>query len=336
MRVAARRLSAPVLAIHGGAGRHHGPGTDAEAGLRAALDAGWAVLEAGGPAFDAAIAAVASMEDSGVFNAGRGAVPTTAGTVETDAAVMGILPDGREVSGAACAVTWPANPVHLAREIAVAGEALLLAGAGGDELASGCGLVRREPAAGMGGGGGGDGGGGGGSGVGGVGGGGVGVSQMGTVGAVALDRGGALAAATSTGGRAGQRPGRVGDTPIIGAGTWADQGRVAVSATGEGEAFVRAGFAHRVDWAVGAGVGRVGLGRREGLGREGLERLQEAAVSALEAVGRWGGRGGAVVLGAGGDMVALYDTEAMAWGWRSPEEVVAEVVGRGEGPAWGK
>ena len=321
MRVEARRLSAPVLAIHGGAGRHHGSGADTEAGLRAALDAGWAVLEAGGPALDAAIAAVASMEDSGVFNAGRGAVPTTAGTVETDAAVMGVLPDGREVSGAACAVTWPANPVHLAREIAMAGDALLVAGAGGDELASAYGLARREPAAG------------------GVGGGGGGVSQMGTVGAVALDRAGALAAATSTGGRAGQRPGRVGDTPIIGAGTWADQGRVAVSATGEGEAFVRAGFAHRVDWAAGAGVGRGQLEEPEGRDRlerpdrlEGpdrLDRLQEAAVSALQAVARWGGRGGAVVLGAGGDMVALYDTEAMAWGWRSPEEVVAEVVRRG-------
>ncbi|MHB8506766.1 MAG: isoaspartyl peptidase/L-asparaginase [Acidimicrobiales bacterium] len=321
VRLAARRLSTPVLAIHGGAGRLDGRGTEAEAGLRAALDAGWAVLDAGGPALDAAVAAVASMEDSGVFNAGRGAVPTTAGAVETDAAVMGVLAGGREVSGAACAVTWPANPVLLAREIAVAGGALLLAGPGGDAFASAAGLRRRDPSPSGGGGGGGggfgDGGGeGGGRGEGGGGGGGGGgrapVSTMGTVGAVALDRAGALAAATSTGGRAGQPPGRVGDTPILGAGTWADQGRVAVSATGEGEAFVRAGFAHRVDWAVGAGVA-----------------VEEAAVGALGCVGRWGGRGGAVVLGAGGELVALYDTEAMAWGWRSGEETVAEVARRG-------
>lgn len=293
VRLVARRLSPPLLAVHGGAGRGHGPAEQVAEGLRAALDAGWAVLAAGGGALDAAVAAVVAMEDSGVFNAGRGAVPTTAGGVETDAAVMGVLPGGREVSGAACAMTWPANPVLAARAVAEAGDALLLAGDGADGFARDAGLAERDPAT-L------------------TGGGTAPISTMGTVGAVALDAGGALAAATSTGGRRGQPPGRVGDTPIIGAGTWADQGRVAVSATGEGEAFVRAGFAHRVDQAVGAGTA-----------------LADAARDALDAVARWGGSGGAVLLGAGGELVALYDTEAMAQGWRSAEETVAELSLRG-------
>jgi beta-aspartyl-peptidase (threonine type) len=291
-RVALRR---PALAIHGGAGRRPG-GDDLEEaeveGMRAALAAGWAVLDAGGPALDAAVAAVASMEASGVFNAGRGAVPTTAGTVETDAAVMGVAgEDAVEVSGAGCAMTWPEHPVHLARAVALAGETLLLAGPGADAFAERAGLSRRDRAL-L------------------TGGGAAPVSDMGTVGAVALDAGGRLAAATSTGGRRGQPPGRVGDAPVIGAGTWARQGRVAVSATGDGEAFVRCGFAHLLDLRMGAGAG-----------------VEEAATEALVETARWGGTGGAVVLAADGTLVALHDTAAMARGWRHADGEVAEVAG---------
>jgi len=289
VRLLTRRLSPPVLAVHGGAGAGHGPSEVVADGLLSALEAGWAVLTAGGGALEAAVAAVAAMEDSGTFNAGRGAVPTTAGSVETDAALMGALPDGREVSGGVCAVTWPANPVLAARAVALAGDALLLAGDGADRFAASAGLDRRDPAtltAGAGPG--------------------SPVSSAGTVGAVALDGAGALAAATSTGGRSGQPPGRVGDSPIIGAGTWAEQGRVAISATGEGEAFVRAGFAHRVDLDLVAGT-----------------PLAQATSTALRAVTRWGGSGGAILLGADGELVVAYDTPAMARGWRSVEETVA-------------
>jgi len=302
VRLQCVRLGAPALAIHGGAGsRRTAAGDELETreveALTAAVDAGWAVLEAGGPALDASIAAVASMESSGVFNAGRGAVPTTAGTVETDAAVMGVAPgeDGtlREVSGAACALSYPEHPIHLAREIALRGQALLLAGSGADAFAAAAGLPERDAAA-L------------------TGGGAAPVSDMGTVGAVALDADGRLAAATSTGGRRGQPPGRVGDTPVIGAGTWASQGRVAISATGDGEAFVRAGFAHLVDWRLSQGVSADG-----------------AASDALMDVARWGGTGGAVVLTADGTLVALHDTAAMAQAWRGADGPCrAEVVGR--------
>jgi len=289
-------LDAPALAIHGGAGRAPArPDSALEqaevAGLRGALDAGWAVLDDGGSALEAAVAAVASMEASGTFNAGRGAVPTTAGDVETDAAVMG-LAEGVEVSGAACAMTWPDHPILVARAVALAGDALLLAGPGADAFARAHGLAQRDPAR--------------------LTGGGVApVSDMGTVGAVALDRDGHLAAATSTGGRRGQPPGRVGDAPVIGAGTWAEQGRVAVSATGDGEAFIRAGFAHRIDLAVAGG-----------------RRLDQAAADALAAAARWKGTGGAIVLGAEGRLVVLHDTESMARGWRDRSVTHAEVAGR--------
>jgi beta-aspartyl-peptidase (threonine type) len=293
-------LGLPAIAIHGGAGtRSRGADATSDAteveGLRQSLQAGWAVLDDGGSALDAVAAAVVSMEDSGVFNAGRGGVPTSAGMVETDAAVMGLAPDGpgnwREVSGAACAMTWAANPVLVARAVADVGDAILLAGTGADRFAEAAGLRRRDEA-GL------------------THGGTAPVSQMGTVGAVAVDRDGHLAAATSTGGRKGQPPGRVGDSPVIGAGTWAAEGGVAVSATGDGEAFIRAGFAHRIDAAARAGTD-----------------LERAAREALLEAERWRGVGGAIVLSPTGDLVVLYDTPSMARGWRSTGATVAELIG---------
>jgi L-asparaginase / beta-aspartyl-peptidase len=281
------------------------------AGLQASLAAGWAVLDAGGSALDATVAAVVSMEDSGIFNAGRGAVPTTAGQVETDAGVMGLSPDGdgwREVAGAACAMLYPANPIRAALAVAEGADALLLAGPGADAFAAQAGLAARDdsllthggvaPISQMGT---------------------VGApsqmgtvgapsqlgtvgapSQMGTVGAVALDAAGHLGAATSTGGRGGQPPGRVGDSPVIGAGTWAAGGGVAVSGTGDGEAFIQAGFAHRIDAVVRAGG-----------------TLKDAGRDAMAAVERWRGVGGAVVVDEAGRLLVMCDTPAMAMGWRS-------------------
>ena len=203
-----------------------------------------------------------------------------------------ILIDGvwREVAGAACAMTWPANPVQVAEAVALRGDALLLAGAGADGFAAESGLTRRDErllTRGSN----------------------VSISKMGTVGAVAVDGDGRLAAATSTGGREGQAPGRVGDTPIIGAGTWAAAGGVAVSATGDGEAFVKAGFAHLIDYSVRRGT-----------------PSEQAATDALALVERWQGTGGAIVLSPSGELVVICDTQAMARGWGCAGGAFAEIL----------
>ena len=185
------------------------------------------------------------MEASGSFNCGRGAVATSQGTVETDAAVMDGM-SGR--FGAICAASWPESPVRAARAVlALGGPAegpVLLAGTGADRFCESAGLAPRVPSSLCG------------EGV-------MPISRRGTVGAVAVDRDGHLATATSTGGRLGKLPGRVGDSPIPGAGTWADDRSLALSATGEGESFLVAGFAHRVDWCVtqGAPLGQALAGR---------------------------------------------------------------------------
>jgi beta-aspartyl-peptidase (threonine type) len=291
-------LPGPVVAVHGGAGtfrvlREGGAQAKAalEAGLEVALGSGWAVLSAGGAALEAAVEAVAAMEDSGLFNAGRGSVPTTAGTVETDAAVM----DGATGrAGGVCALTWPANPVRAALAVTrLSGDPvpLLLAGAGGDQLAKAQGLAPMPARTG------------GaeastastrGTGAGGR------IAGSGTVGAVAIDAAGHLAAATSTGGLAGQRPGRVGDSAIPGAGTWADDATAAISATGTGEAIVLAGLAHLVDRSL----------------RDGAS-LDVAVARALGAVLQRGGTGGAIALSARSEVAFAFSTPAMARGWRA-------------------
>jgi isoaspartyl peptidase/L-asparaginase-like protein (Ntn-hydrolase superfamily) len=311
-------LAGAGLLIHGGAGtferlQHEGARgrleirSRLEDGLRAALTAGWEVLEGGGTALLATVEAVVSLEDSGLFNAGRGSSPTTGGRTETDASIM----DGATgAAGAVCAATWPANPVKAALAVAnlahtdpapegAGWQPLLLAADGADELARAAGLAPMPspgttgPAATDG-----------------------ARSQEhardlhshGTVGAVAVDQTGHVAAATSTGGRPDQRPGRVGDSPIIGAGTWADDTTAAVSATGAGEAFILAGFAHRVDWAM----------------RSGLD-LDRAVANALAAVTSYRGFGGAIALTASGRFTAVFDTPAMARGWRSGAGAVVRV-----------
>ncbi len=255
-----------------------------------ALAVGWAIISTGGSALLAAVEAVASMEDSGVFNAGRGAVPTTEGTVETDAAVM----DGATgTAGAVCAATWPANPVRAALVVAgledARGGPVLLAGGGADGLARAAGLMPRRP----------------------------GppswdeTAPAGTVGAVVVDGAGHVAAATSTGGRPGQLPGRVGDSPILGAGTWADDATAAVSATGDGEAFILAGFAHRVDWKL-----------------RGQASLEESVGDGLQAVSRRGGLGGAIAVTAERTFVVMFDTAAMARGWRDATKARVRIGGK--------
>jgi isoaspartyl peptidase/L-asparaginase-like protein (Ntn-hydrolase superfamily) len=274
------------------------------------------VLAGGGSALEAVVATVASLEDGGRFNAGRGAVPTSAGTVEFDAGVM----DGTTGKvGAVCAATWPANPVRLAAKVAEVGGPpdgpVLLAGVGADAFAERYGLDRmtaamlaratgetEDTARGRG--------------ADGVPGpaGEAGTadsgtfSEAGTVGAVAVDAAGTVAAATSTGGRAGQLPGRVGDSPIPGAGVWADSSTAAVSATGAGEAFVVAGFGHRIHWEMQSG-----------------REVGAALRAALDAVASLGGDGGGIAVTPDGSFAVGFNSRAMARGWRDSTGQVTRV-----------
>ncbi|MGQ0776979.1 MAG: isoaspartyl peptidase/L-asparaginase family protein [Pseudonocardiales bacterium] len=239
------RATAPVLAVHGGAG-HIVPeefsaqrAAAARRGLRQSLAAGMAVLGAGGTALDAVVEAVTVLEDDEQFNAGRGAVLTSDGGVEHDAAVA----DGAtRRTGAVTCVSGIRNPVLAARAVLERTPHVLMSGAGAHALARREGIVfvpadwfvtarRQEQLAGV-----------------------LACGRAestgGTVGAVALDSQGHLAAATSTGGTTGQLAGRVGDTPLVGAGTWADDRSCAVSATGDGEALMLSVFAHEVDALV--------------------------------------------------------------------------------------
>ncbi|MCU0758937.1 MAG: isoaspartyl peptidase/L-asparaginase [Steroidobacteraceae bacterium] len=233
------------IAIHGGAGSMNAGqlgadgGAEYRAGLAEALDAGYAVLEAGGSSLDAVATAVRLLEDNPLFNAGRGAVLTHEGEAELDASIM----DGRHLrAGAVAGIRHIRNPIDLARRVMEASPHVMLFGSGAEEFAieQGFSLVpnswfqtplrreqldrvlsgRAQPRNEL--------------------------QGLGTVGAVAIDRNGNLAAATSTGGMTGKRWGRVGDSPIIGAGTYANNASCAVSATGHGEYFIRSVVAYDI------------------------------------------------------------------------------------------
>ena len=264
------------IAIHGGAGTLPRADMSAEAerryrsGLQEAIDAGFAVLQGGGRSMDAVTRAVVLLEDNPLFNAGKGAVFTLDGRNELDAAIM----DGSTLkAGAVCGVTRIRNPVTLARAVMEKSEHVMLAGTGAEEFAAAQGFsfvpqsyfhtperwqqlerIRRGDA-------------------------GLSaltISHIGTVGAVAVDAHGGLAAATSTGGMTGKRYQRIGDSPIIGAGTYADNRSCAVSATGHGEVFIRTVVAHDIcarmrfgGRSIGAAVREVVLGELPPLGGEG-------------------------------------------------------------------
>ncbi len=224
----------PSIIVHGGAGADPTDGVDElRDGVRAAAEAGWRILSDGGRALDAVEAAVRTLEDLPRFNAGRGSVLNTAGAVEMDASIM----DGDRLDcGAVAAVTGIANPVSLARRVLADGRHVLLVADGALAFARAVGLPECDPqtlitdrqrrrwaapqSA-------------------------EATAIKGTVGAVALDRHGTSAAATSTGGTHGKLPGRVGDSALIGCGTYADSSLGAVSATGDGEAIIRVVLARR-------------------------------------------------------------------------------------------
>ena len=280
------------LVIHGGAGiiEKARLSEELERSIRAALDhalsTGSALLASGGSAINAVEAAVGELEDDPHFNAGRGAVFTYDGRNELDAAIM----DGRDRSaGAVTGITETRHPVSLARAVKDHSPHVLLRGRGADQFSRDQGLEqvenswfateerRRQ------------------------------LDEMmamdgdhfdvdlkyGTVGAVALDVNGHIAAATSTGGLTGKRWGRIGDSPIIGAGTYADDGSAAVSATGSGEYFIRALAAYQV-------AERVKIGH---------ESLQHALDETLADIRSLGGTGG---------LIAVAPTGEMAWGFTTP------------------
>ena len=286
------------LVIHGGAGiMARDQMTPAqEAGYRAALaqalDTGGAVLAKGGSALDAVEAAVRRLEDDPLFNAGKGAVFTAEGRNELDAAIM----DGsNRKAGSVAGVTRTKNPVSLARAVMAHSPHVMLARDGADIFSVEQGLEQVDPAyfrteerwrqlqemkaaANKG----------------------AAIFdtnlKYGTVGAVARDQAGHLAAATSTGGLTGKRWGRIGDSPIIGAGTYADDRACAVSATGSGEYFIRAGVAHEI-------CARVRL-----LG-EGIQKAADTVVQGeLKAMG---GDGGVIVVGPDGTMGWSFNTPGM-------------------------
>lgn len=255
-------------------------------GLSAALAAGSAILGKQGSALDAVEAAVRVLEEDACFNAGRGSVLTAEGCIELDAAIM----DGRDRrAGAVAGLRTTRAPISLARRLLQDGPHVFLSGKGADEFARDAGLEqvpnswfevaerRRQ------------------------------LDELlasdgfddevkyGTVGAVAVDHQGHVAVATSTGGLTAKRWGRVGDSPLIGSGTYADDRSAAISATGSGEYFIRAVAAHQLSERV----------------RLGGQSLQEALDGTLEDIRSLGGKGGLIAVASNGDAAWGFTTPAM-------------------------
>ncbi len=288
-------MSEFVLAVHGGAGEPQ-PDVVAKDALAECLAAGRDLLARGGSALDAVERSVALLEASEPFNAGRGSVLTASGQVEMDAAIM----DGEtRAAGAVACVSRLAHPISAARLVMERSPHVLLVGQSAEQFAQEHGAALVDPRSlvtparraqleraqararenldpdELGG---------------------------GTVGAVARDAAGHLAAATSTGGRTNQLPGRVGDSGLIGAGTWADDATCAVSGTGHGELFMRCAFAHEVD----------ALQRHAGL------ELSVACERALARVLALGARGGCVAVDCRGKLALPFTTPGMYRGWIGP------------------
>ena len=282
-----------TLVIHGGAGviqrEWTSPETDAgvRAALNRALDTGTAILAGGGTALDAVEAAVRILEDDPNFNAGRGSALSIDGAAELDAAIM----DGsNRAAGSVAGVTTTRNPVTLARAVMEQSAHVLLGREGADAFSVAHNLdqagpdwfiipERRRQLDEL------------------IAGGGKFDVDMkyGTVGAVACDTRGHVAAATSTGGVTGKRWGRIGDSPLIGAGTYADDRACAVSCTGAGEFFIRLGVAHEI-------AARVRLAG---------EDVQTAVNAVMAEVVALGGTGGVIVAGADGTPAWHFTTPGM-------------------------
>ncbi len=295
-------MSRPALVIHGGCGvldpadLSEAGWAEARAALTTALRAGWAVLRSGGRALDAVQASVVALEDAPSFNAGHGAALNAEGEHELDASIM----DGASLAaGAVAAVRRIRNPVLAARAVLDSGTLALLVGAAADRFAGDHGLALVEPnyftternwaalttmqehaargtlaAARE-------------------------ADKHGTVGAVALDADGHLAAATSTGGYTRKPGGRVGDSPIIGAGTYARDGVCAVSGTGQGEFFIRHVLGHEI------------ASRMAYLG----ETLEQATAQLLVDLAPYHIGAGLIAVDAQGHVSLRFNTAGMFRGW---------------------
>ncbi len=281
------------MVIHGGAGTIERSTMTPEKekayrdGLEKALQAGYEVLERGGASLDAVEAAIHLLENNPLFNAGKGAVFTHEGTNELDASIM----DGKTLNaGAVSGLKHIRNPISLARLVMEKSPHVMLYGDGAEAFAKKMGVefvdqkyfytderwqalqkVKASPVP-MG-----------------------DKDRHGTVGAVALDKAGNLAAGTSTGGTTNKEFGRIGDSPIIGAGTYANNATCGVSCTGDGEYFIRAAVAHTVSALVAD---------------KGME-VQEAAETALENARKLGGTGGLIALDKKGNFALSFNTSGM-------------------------
>jgi beta-aspartyl-peptidase (threonine type) len=290
------------LVIHGGAGSeriaHGGPAHEAEAraGLEQALTVGSEIIARGGSAVDAVEGSARVLEEDGCFNAGRGSVLTEHGEVELDAAIM----EGRaRQAGAVSGIKTTRAPISLARRLMEQGPHVFLSGSAADRFAAAAGIEqvandffilperRRQLDEALAAGSAAD------------------PIKYGTIGAVAVDMNGNVAAATSTGGITAKRWGRVGDSPLIGAGTYADNRAAAISATGSGEFFIRAVAAHEV-------AARIRLGG---------ETLQQALDAVLADIASLGGKGGLIAVTPSGEAAWAFTTPAMYRG-------MADVSGR--------
>jgi beta-aspartyl-peptidase (threonine type) len=286
----------PMLVIHGGAGTITRGSMTPERekqyrdGLEQSLRTGHAVLARGGSSLDAVEAAIRVLEDNPLFNAGKGAVFTHDGRNELDASIM----DGKtRAAGSVAGVTIIRNPITAARAVMERSEHVMMVGKGAELFATKMGLeivdpsyfwtehrwkaLQRELTK---------------------------DDKKGTVGAVAVDKAGNLAAGTSTGGMTNKQYGRVGDAPIIGAGTIADNESVAVSATGHGEFFIR--------WTVASDIAALVKYR----GMTVAAAADEVINKKLKAVG---GEGGVIALDAKGNFATPFNSEGMYRGWIGPD-----------------
>lgn len=295
-------MPGPALILHGGAGARRDRDYDAEiAHMRQVVQAMAVRLADGAAALDVVVEAIVLLEDSGLYVAGRGASPNLAGEYELDASLM----DGAtRRAGAIAAFQGYRNPVRAARAVMEHSPHVLLAGSGASAFAgehgldpiddpdawftrAGQGEDNHPPGQGR-----------------------TSALSHGTVGCCVLDSAGRLAAGTSTGGVFGKLPGRVGDTPIPGAGVWATD-RVAVSCTGQGEYFIRTNAAAGVDWRVAAGAS-----------------LAEATAATISEIGTLGGDGGLVALDAQGHRADPFNSQGMKRAWLTPEgDVGVDVFG---------
>src|SRR5947207_1389586 len=301
-RISSMKENKIRLVVHGGAGTMERgkmtPERESEyrAGIENALRAGWEILKHGGSSLDATEAAVCTFEDDPLFNAGKGSVFSAAGINEMDAAIM----DGKTLkAGAVADVRHIKNPIGLARLVMEKSPHILLSGEGAENFAKEHGVeivdlkyfftqerwdalqkIKAAEKAGA-----------------------NGDKKFiitdqdlhGTVGAVALDRNGNLAAATSTGGKTNKLSGRIGDTPIIGGGTYANNATCAVSGTGDGEFFIMATAAHDIS----------ALMEYRGM------KLEEDAQIVLDKVAKLGGAGGVTAIDAKGNMALPFNTSGM-------------------------